>query len=121
MRPSFALRFLPALLLLTSLFAFSLPAPTARADGNGTLGQSLARNQHGGYATAGAGFCAVSPCSGSGSITISSIPAGSTITDALVYWNMVSASSISSGLTGAVPVAATPGPRNPSAPSLITP
>src|SRR5262249_19083586 len=90
----------------------------ARANGNGSLGQSLARNQRGGYVTGGTGFCAVSPCSGGGTITISGVPAGSTITDAFVYWNTISAASFSGPLTGAAPVGGPPGPRNPSAPAF---
>src|SRR5438105_3449983 len=98
------IRLLPILgalaLALFPLFA----SGAAHADGSGSLGQSTIRTQTGNYSSAGVGFCATTPCSGSGVIFIGDVPAGSTVTDAFLYWDVVSTPGAPPGptSTGAV-------------------
>jgi hypothetical protein len=78
---------LAALLVLLTFAGLPGRAPAAvRADGSGSLGQSLIVQQAGGYATGGVGFCPGGNCAGGGTVMLSGVPAGSTVTHAFLYW-----------------------------------
>jgi hypothetical protein len=70
------------------------PTPTATptqtpVPSGATLRAFLVRTQPGGYAAAGTGFCNSGDCTGAAATTIGGIPAGSTVTDAFLYWNLI--------------------------------
>src|SRR5439155_19548508 len=90
-----------------------LPGRTARADGNGALGSSLRVTQAGGYAAGGVGFCPGGNCAGGGTITLSGVPAGSSVTQAYIYWVTIQ------GTAASVPLPRLDAPRAAPRPSAV--